>query len=83
MDAHGYGKRLIVRSDHKLTAFVEPEWRFAVVAIVLDEQATFLRHSASLNGSESGGGHFSRWFFVSSGPAIAESTLAGKRKEES
>ena len=25
VDTHGYGKRFIVRSDEKLTAFVEPE----------------------------------------------------------
>ena len=26
MDAHGYGKRFVVRADEKLTAFVELEW---------------------------------------------------------
>jgi len=26
VDAHGYGKRFIVRADEKLTAFLELEW---------------------------------------------------------
>jgi hypothetical protein len=26
-DAHGYGKRFVVRADEKLTAFVERDWR--------------------------------------------------------
>src|SRR5258705_1465151 len=34
----------------------------------------------SLNGSESGGGHFPARFFVSSGPANRRINVAGKRK---
>ena len=36
VDAHGYGKRFIVRADEKLTAFLEPErviYEFAVSLI--------------------------------------------------
>ncbi len=41
-------------------------------AIVLDERVRFFQNSASLNGSESGGGLFPARFFVSSGPANPE-----------
>jgi len=54
---------------------------FAGSAIVLDQQVISFPESASLNGSESGGGHFPAGFFASSGPAIAEPTQRGKRKE--
>jgi hypothetical protein len=33
------------------------------------------------NGSESGGGLFPRWFFVSSGPAIPEKQLSGEANQ--
>jgi hypothetical protein len=37
VDAHGYGKRFIVRSDEKLTAFVELERAIHEVAVSLIE----------------------------------------------
>jgi len=53
---------------------------------MLDEQARFFQNSASLNGSESGGGSFPPlWFFAFSGPATSKTHSAGKkgeRKEE-
>src|SRR5438128_1445038 len=48
----------------------------------LDRLTEFFQNSASLNGSESGGGQFPARFFAPSGPAIAESTQRGKGKEE-
>jgi len=92
VDAHGYGKRFIVRSDEKLTAFLELESviRAAPMLVVsghacqtdptflLDEQVRFSQDSASLHGSESGGGHRPARFFVFSGPAIKEPTERGK-----
>src|SRR5206468_1450784 len=48
----------------------------------LDRLTEFFQNSASLNGSESGGGQFPARFFAPSGPAIAESTQRGKGKKE-
>ena len=50
--------------------------------LTLDRLTEFFQNSASLNGSESGGGQFPARFFAPSGPAIAESTQRGKGKEE-
>jgi hypothetical protein len=49
VDAHGYGKRFVVRADEKLTAFLELEAaiRACGEAIVLDEQVRFLQNSPS------------------------------------
>jgi hypothetical protein len=56
-DAHrDDGKRYIVRANEKLTAFLELESVIRIAAILLDQRACFLPNSASLNGSESGGG---------------------------
>ena len=46
VDAHGYGKRFIVRADEKLTAFWNWNRRFAVVPNWLDTQGRFLPKSA-------------------------------------
>ena len=41
-DAHrDDGKRFVVRADEKLTAFLEPESRFALAADCLDKLARF------------------------------------------
>src|SRR6266550_1238385 len=83
-DAHrGDGQRFIVRADEKLTAFVELEICNSLVAICLDGTTRLFQHCVSLSGPESGGGLFPAGFFAPSGPAIAESTQRGKRKEES
>ena len=82
-DAHrGDGKRFVVRADEKLTAFLELESASVLAANCLDKLVRFFQNSGSLNGFESGGGHFPARFFAPSGPAIAESTQRGKRKEQ-
>ena len=40
LDAHGYGKRLIVRADEKLTAFLERNQRFATRVVELNRRFT-------------------------------------------
>jgi hypothetical protein len=48
VDAHGYGKRFIVRADEKLTAFLELEsGRSCFAANCFDKQARFLQNSTS------------------------------------
>jgi len=56
--------------------------RFVLTANWLDNLARFSANSGSLNESESGGGHFPRWFFVSSGPAILEKQVSGEKEEK-
>jgi hypothetical protein len=62
-DAHrDDGKRFVVRAGEKLTAFIELESAVrAFVANWFDRLARFFANSASLHGSESGGGLFPRW----------------------
>jgi len=45
------GKRFVVRADEKLTAFLEPESRFALAADCLDKLASFLRSSPDMKTS--------------------------------
>jgi hypothetical protein len=45
VDAHRDGKRFVVRANQTLTAFLNSNQRFALVAIRLDEQAEFLPNS--------------------------------------
>ena len=45
VDAHGYGKRFIVRTDELLTAFVNPNLRFAPAPNWLAKLARFLANS--------------------------------------
>ncbi len=45
------GKRFVVRADEKLTAFLEPESRFALAANSLDKLASFLRSSPDMKTS--------------------------------
>jgi hypothetical protein len=46
----------------------------------LTRRRNFAKTQRRFNGSESGGGLFPRWFFVSSGPAIPEKQLSGEKK---
>jgi hypothetical protein len=81
-DAHRDGnQRFVVRADERLTAFVELESVIRARENCLDEPSRFSRNSTSLNGFESGGGHFPARFFVSSGPAIPRINSAGKKKK--
>jgi Chaperone of endosialidase len=50
------------------------------LAFLIDEQARLCETRQSLNGSESGGGHFPARFFASSGPANCRIKVAGKKK---
>src|SRR5437667_10195391 len=47
----------------------------------IDKQARVFQNWASLNGFESGGGHFPAAFFAPSGPAIPELTQRGKERK--
>jgi hypothetical protein len=60
-DAHRFdGQRFIVRADEKLTAFLELETAICVCGEFTQQAGGIFENSVSLNGSESGGGHFHR-----------------------
>ena len=82
-DAHrGDGKRFVVNADEILTAFLELESVISDLRLFcIDKQARFFQNWASLNGSESGGGHFPAAFFAPSGPAIPENQLSGEKRK--
>ena len=74
------GVALSTHADEKLTAFVELESAIGLAAIVLDGQVSFFQDSASLNGSESGGGLFPARFFASSRPPQSQNHFSGDKK---
>jgi len=45
VDAHGYGKRFIVRADEKLTAFVELERAVCISARIRANFAAFIKRA--------------------------------------
>ena len=67
-DAH-LGRCLYLSPDKPLHFFVDRVFEFS-------------SSSASLNGSESGGGHSPARFFASSRPAIVEHQFSGEKKAE-
>jgi hypothetical protein len=75
-------QRFIVRAEEKLSAFMELESAIRGCGFLARQAGEIFSRLGVVNGSESGGGHFPARFFAPSGPAIPESTLAGKRKEE-
>ena len=74
--------RFIVQPDEKLTAFLELESAIRVTANWLDKPAGFSPDSASLNGSESGGGLSPRQVLRLFRTRHRRINAAGKRKEE-
>src|SRR5204863_8475624 len=76
------GKRFVVYADEILTAFLELESVISDLRLFcIDKQARIFLNWASLNGSESGGGHFPAAFFAPSGPAIPENQLSGEKRK--
>ena len=51
MDAHGYGKRFIVRADEQLTAFLDLESVIRDCRNFLDRAGEIFTRFATLNGS--------------------------------